>query len=168
MWVTLDELGGAGPANTIEQSLESGLVAKLSIQANQTTNWSRTCWVEYGPRPLHPPDVINVMKAFCFLLLFHIIVKANWRAKRQQGPGMRLNKLSNRNYNNTVIYFLLLGLNSSLQEGGWGQYRDILLIRSFIFNFKWINLVHQLLELCICGKTESSEKYVYSVESFAR
>ena len=82
---------------------------------------------------------------------------------------MRLNKLSNRNYNNTVIYFLLLGLNSSLQEGGWGQYRDILLIRSFIFNFKWINLVHQLLVLCIlCGKTESSEKYVCSVEGFAR
>jgi len=41
--------------------------------------------VEYGPRPLHPPDVINVMnspKAFCFSLLFGIIVKANWRAKR--------------------------------------------------------------------------------------
>jgi len=33
---------------------------------------------------------------------------------------------------------------------------------------KWINLVHQLLELCICGKKESSEKYVCSVEGFAR
>ena len=86
-WVSWGGHRGWGPQtrlNTVEwlQHLKSWLVVKHSNLADWTMNWSRTCWIAWGPCPPPPNVYLTSFTRWIFPTFFcqssaSIIVNAN-------------------------------------------------------------------------------------------